>query len=396
MTPKLSISQARRIALGAQGFDVPRPAKVDRRHLRRVMATLGVLQLDTIPIIARPQHLVPYSRLGGYDLSLFQRVAYSDDEWFESWAHEAALIPMELEPLFRWRQEEMSAKGHWSALEEPVGYVEQVHTELIERGPLCAGELSDIGGKEGLDHAWGGRSHGRLALGRLFAIGRAGSRRIGNFERQFDVIERIVPAEILAMSTPSRSDAQRELLRRSAKAIGIGTAEDIADYYRIANPQARPLIAELVESGDLVEVDVEGWTKAGYRFVGSKLPRAMNASALLSPFDPVVWYRDRAERLFDFRYRIEIYVPEAKREFGYYVLPYLLGEELVGRVDVKAERKDGILRVKGAWHQPLEVVSLEQDEIAANLKTELRSLAAFQGLSDVVVEPNGNLASFLS
>lgn len=395
MTQKLSISQARRIALAAQGFDVPRPAKVDRRHLRRVMQTLGVLQLDTIPIIARPQHLVPYSRVGGYDLSLFQRVAYKDDEWFESWAHEAALIPMELEPLFRWRQDEMSTKGHWSALEEPVGYVDQVHAELTERGPLCAGDLSDTGGKEGLDHAWGGRSHGRLALGRLFAIGRAGSRRIGNFERQFDIIERVVPARVLAEPTPTKDDAQRELLRRSAKAIGVGTADDIADYYRISNPQARPRIAELVESGDLVEVVVEGWTKPAYRFVGSKLPRVMKTSALLSPFDPVVWYRDRAERLFDFRYRIEIYVPEAKREFGYYVLPYLLGEELVARVDVKAERKDGILRVKGAWHQPTEGLLVDREEIATSLQAELRSLAAFQGLSDVVIDPNGNLAEFI-
>ncbi len=396
MTPKLSISQARRIALGAQGFDRPRPTKVDRRHLRRVMDTLGVLQLDTIPIIARPQHLVPYSRLGPYDLKLFARVAYTDDEWFESWAHEAALIPMDLEPLFRWRQEDMSDAGHWSALDDAPGYVEQVLADLADRGPLCAGELQDPGQKERSDHAWGGRSAGRLALGRLFAIGKAGSRRIGNFERQFDVIERIVPPETLAASTPTRQDAQRELLRRSAQSLGVGTADDIADYYRIRNPQARPRIAELVESGDLIEVEVEGWQKPAYRAAGSKLPRTLKASALLSPFDPVVWYRDRAERLFDFRYRIEIYVPEAKREFGYYVLPYLLGEELVGRVDVKAERKHRVLRVKGAWHQDSGLLSASVGEIASNLSTELRALAEFQQLDDVVVEANGNLASFLT
>ncbi len=359
------------------------------------MDTLGVLQLDTIPIIARPQHLVPYSRLGAYDMDLFQRVAYTDDEWFESWAHEAALIPMDMEPLFRWRQAEMSDEGHWSALDAPE-YVEQVHRELTERGPLCAGELSDAGEKLGAEHAWGGRSHGRLALGRLFAIGRAGSRRVGNFERQFDVIERVVPDHTRVVPTPSKEDAQRELLRRSAIAIGVGTADDIADYYRIKNPQARPRIAELVESGDLVEVEVVGWGKPAYRALGSKLPRAIAASALLSPFDPVVWYRARAERLFDFRYRIEIYVPEAKREFGYYVLPYLLGEELVGRIDVKAERKQGVLRVKGAWHQPTDDLSVEADEIASNLQTELRSLAEFQGLTEVVIEPRGNLAPHLS
>ncbi len=357
------------------------------------MDTLGVLQLDTIPIIARPQHLVPYSRLGPYDLSLFQRVAYTDDEWFESWAHEAALIPMDLEPLFRWRQLDMTDEGHWSALKDAPGFVDRVHAELTERGPLCAGELSDAGTKQGTDHAWGGRSQGRMALGRLFAIGRAGSRRIGNFERQFDIIERIVPDEIRATATPSREDAQRELLRRSAVALGVGTAADIADYYRIRNPQARPRIEELVESEDLVEVEVEGWDKPAYRAAGSKLPRSIGAAALLSPFDPVVWYRKRAERLFSFRYRIEIYVPEAKREFGYYVLPFLLGEELVGRIDVKAERDKGVLRVKGAWHEEATAASPEQ--IAASLRVELTSLATFQGLTDVVVEAKGNLSPLL-
>ncbi len=355
------------------------------------MANQQVLQLDTIPIIARPQHLVPFSRLGPYDEATFDRVAYKDDEWFESWAHEAALIPMELEPYFRWRQADMAEKGHWSGEGMTPEYVELVHQALTEHGPLLTKELPDPGEKIGTDHAWGGRSQGRLALGRLFAIGRAGSRRVGNFERQYDIIERIVPDEIRAQLTPTRADAQRELLRRASKAIGVGTEACLADYFRIRNPEARPLIAELVEVGELIEVKVEGWEKPAFRAADSKLPRQIKASALLSPFDPVVWFRDRGEFLFDFRYRIEIYVPEKKREFGYYVLPYLQGERITARIDVKAERADGVLHVKGAWHEP----HADPAEVAAGLATELGELARWQKLDQVVVATKGSLAPAL-
>ncbi len=356
------------------------------------MDTLGVMQLDTIPIICRPQHLVPYSRLGPYDPRLFDRIAYRDDEWFESWAHEAALIPMSLEPWFRFRQAEMVTKNHWSALDDRPDYIDQVHRELLECGPLTAGELSNPGERQGTDHAWGGRSHGRLALGRLFAIGKAGARRVGNFERQFDAIERVVPAEIRTAATPTRDEAQRELLRRSAIAVGVGTQDDIADYYRISNPEARPHVEALVASGDLIQVAVEGWDKPAFRAAGSKLPRQLDASALLSPFDPVVWHRARGERLFDFRYRIEIYVPEPKREFGYYVLPYLMGERIVARVDVKAERKQGVLRVKGAWLES----HADPDAVAPRLAEELHSLAKFQKLEEVRIDQKGDLADYLS
>ncbi len=391
MVSKLSISQARRLALGAQGFAKARPAKVDRRHLRAVMERLRILQMDTIPVICRPQQLVPFSRLGPYDEALFEKIAYKDDEWFESWAHEAALIPVADEPLLRWRQEEMSGKGHWSAAGSDE-YVNSVLAELDERGPLLAKQLEDPGTKVGVDHAWGGRSQGRLALGRLFAVGKAGSRRVGNFERQYDTIERIVPAEILNQPTPDVADAHRDLLRRSAAALGVGTIDDIADYYRIRVPAARPRIAELVEDGSLVPVEVEGWDKPAFRSAGSKLPRAVSASALLSPFDPLIWHRARCERLFDFFYRIEIYVPEAKRQFGYYVLPYLHGDRLVGRVDVKADRKKGVLLVKGAWHED----HADPDEIANGLAQELSELAHFQKLDSVEVASKGNLASSLS
>lgn len=336
--------------------------------------------MDTIPIICRPQQLIPFSRLGPYDEALFNRIAYVDDEWFESWAHEAALIPIADEPLMRWRQAEMEGKGHWSGAGGD-DYIDAVHADLHSRGPLVASELDDPGTKVGLDHAWGGRSQGRLALGRLFAVGRAGSRRIGNFERQYDTIERIVPPEILALPTPSVQDAHRQLLRQAARAMGVGTADDLADYYRIRVPQARPLLAELVEEGTLVETTVEGWSKPAYRHIKAKLPRSIEASALLSPFDPLVWHRPRCERLFDFYYRIEIYVPEAKRQFGYYVLPYLQGERIVARVDVKADRKSATLIVKGAWLED----HGELDKAAAGLAEELLELARFQKLAIVTV-----------
>lgn len=355
------------------------------------MDRLRILQMDTIPVICRPQQLVPFSRLGSYDESLFEKIAYKDDEWFESWAHEASLIPVGDEPLLRWRQKEMSSKGHWSAAGSDA-YINSVLADLHERGPLVANQLEDPGTKIGVDHAWGGRSQGRLALGRLFAIGQAGSRRIGNFERQYDAIERIVPAEILNQPTPDIADAHRALLRRSATALGVATIDDLADYYRIRVPQARPRIAELVEDGSLVPVIVEGWDKPAFRSADSKLPRSLEASALLSPFDPLIWHRARCERLFGFFYRIEIYVPEAKRQFGYYVLPYLQGERLVGRVDVKADRKAGALLVKGAWHEE----HAYPDQIATGLAQELAELAKFQQLDSVEVTNRGNLARALS
>jgi len=354
------------------------------------MQRLRVHQLDTIPVICRPQHLVPFSRLGPYRQQLFDRVAYGDDEWFESWAHEAALVPMADEPLLRWRQQDM-ANGHWSGRGDP-DYVEAVHHELLTRGPLLAAELLDAGVREGIEHAWGGRSQGQLALRKLFAVGRAGSRRVGNFARQYDVIERIVPPQILATPTPTREDAQRQLVQQAAAAIGVGTCDDLADYYRLRTKDAQPRIAELIEDGVLEKVKVEGWHKPAYRHTATRLARRLDASAVLSPFDPVVWYRPRCERLFDFFYRIEIYVPEAKRQYGYYVLPYLQGERIVGRVDVKADRKASELQVKGAWHE----AHADPEAVAHGMATELMALAQFQKLDGVILWPKGNLATALA
>lgn len=285
----------------------------------------------------------------------------------------------------------MAGKSHWVGRVE-MDYVEAVLAELDLHGPLLAKELQDPGIKRGTDHAWGGRSEGRIALSLLFNTGRAGSRRVNNFERQYDTIERVVPPEILNRPTPDRHDAQRQLLSQSARALAVGTLDDIADYYRIKVPEARPRIMELVEEGILDEVAVQGWGKVAYRHREARLPRWIEASALLSPFDPVVWYRDRCERLFDFHYRIEIYVPEPKRQYGYYVLPYLQGERIVGRVDVKADRKNSVLEVKGAWHEP----HADPNEVAPGLAAELAELARFQRLDSIAIQPRGNLAPNLN
>ena len=312
---ELSASQARRIALAAQGFADPGPAsRVDRRHLRRVMGRLKLLQLDSVPVVVRTQYLPPFSRLGCYDPALLDRIAYADDEWFEAWAHEASLLPVGDEPLLRWQKQRAEQGDTWKNLAELArsepGYVAEVLAQVSQR-PLTAGELTDPRRRDG--EWWGSRSLGSIALDWLFRIGAVGIRRRGNFTKEFDLLERIVPAEVLARPTPGAAEAQRELLVRSAEALGVGTATDLIDYYRLPVREGRARLRELVDSGLLAEVAVEGWTEPAYIHPDARLPRSVDALSVLSPFDPIVWNRDRAARLWDFDYRIEIYVPAAKR-----------------------------------------------------------------------------------
>ncbi|MEZ5661421.1 MAG: crosslink repair DNA glycosylase YcaQ family protein [Burkholderiaceae bacterium] len=347
----LSATQARRLALSAQGLSrapacSPWPRR-DLSHLRQTMASLQLLQLDSVPIVAR-SHLLPlYARLGPYDIGLLDRIAYQRDEWFETWAHEASLAPVELEPWLRFMKRR-AAQGHtwrnlWRLANEDPAYIERVHDEVAARGPLGASELTDARPASGGDW-WGTRSQGALALDWLFRIGRLGVRRRGNFEKVFDLPERILPAEILAAPTPDESDSVRELLRRSARALGVASANDLIDYFRLPPTLARPRLAELVEAGDLLPCEVRGWKCPAYLAVGAKPPSRARACTLLSPFDPIVWNRDRASRLFGFDYRIEIYTPADKRRYGYYVLPFLLGDRLVARLDLKMIAPPGACR----------------------------------------------------
>jgi len=357
------------------------------------MGRLNLLQLDSVPVVVRTQYLLPFSRLGPYDAGLLDRVAYRDDEWFEAWAHEASLLPVVDEPLMRWAKRRALDGETWGGLAELArrepGYVRDVLAEVTDRGPMLASELSDPRPRQG--EWWDGRSVGRLALDWLFRVGEIGIRRVGNFEKQWDRLDRIVPAEVRERPTPAEDDAQKELLVRSARAHGVGTVACLVDYYRLPKRSARAQIAELVQDGRLLEVTVEGWSQPGYVVPDITVPRRVEAATLLSPFDPVVWNRPRAKALFDFDYRIEIYVPKPQRRHGYYVLPFLLGDRLVGRVDVKTDREAGVLRAVAAYAEP----GTGDAEIAEPLVAALARLATFVGVDRVVYGTRGDLTARL-
>jgi uncharacterized protein YcaQ len=387
-TATLSAAQARRIALVAQGFAAPRPTgRIDRRHVRRVFDRVGLIQIDSVNVLVRSQELPLFARLGPHPRDLLQRMA-NDGELFEYWAHEASLLPVEVQPLFRFRM----GSGHWvirwtQRLEqERPGYVDAVFAEVEARGPLSAGELEDAGGVA--KGPWWGWTYGKRALELLFHQGRVAVRRRPNFEREYDLPARILPASVLAVPTPSEDESRAGLMLLAGKALGIGTARDLADYYRLNIVKTRPIIEALASEGVLEKVAVDGWREPGYLFPGSSVPRRVQAQALLSPFDSLVWERARTERVFGFRYRIEIYTPQHKRVHGYYVLPFLLGESLVARVDLKSDRAARVLRVQGAYAEEGQAPG----PIAEPLAEELVLMAGWLGLDDVVVGERGDLA----
>ncbi len=390
----LGLAAARRVALAAQGFaDHPPSGRIDVRHFRRVLGRLGLLQLDSVQAVCRSHYLPVYSRLGPYDRSALDGWLWGSGEVFEAWSHEASVLPVAAEPLLRWCKARAAAGETWSGL-HAMGtrqgeYVAGVLDEVRRSGPLTGGQLSDPRPRQGT--WWGGRSDGRRALDWLFRIGEVGITRNERFEKRFLPLADLVPAEVLEQPTPTVEEAQRDLLEAAARAHGVGTAADLADYFRMRTTEARPRLAELVEADRLVEVRVEGWRDPAYRHPAVSLPRAVRTRALLSPFDPVVWFRPRAERLFGFRYRIEIYVPAPKREYGYYVLPFLLGDALVGRVDLKSDRATGRLLARGVFAED----GVDREHVAAELSAELDRLAAFLGLGEVAVGRRGNLASAL-
>ena len=374
---------------------------MDTRHFRRVLSRLGLLQLDSVQAVCRSHYLPIYSRLGAYDRGRLDEWLWHSGEMFETWAHEASIAPIDLEPSLRWLKARARAGQTWAGLaalaENRADYVAEVLAEVRSNGPVTAADLSDPRPRDG--SWWDGRSDGKRAVDWLFRTGDVGSRRVGNFERVYEAFDRVVPAEVLVQPTPTEPDAQRDLLVLAARYHGVGTAADLADYFRISPREARPLIADLVEAGRLVSANVEGWRDPAFLHPDAKCPRTVSARALLSPFDPVVWFRPRAERLFGFRYRIEIYVPEPKREYGYYVLPFLLGDRLVGRVDVKADRTTarriaggtGRLLARGVFAED----GADREHVATELSVELDRLAGFLGLETVEVGRRGNLAAVL-
>jgi uncharacterized protein YcaQ len=394
MGEELSISQARRIALAAQGFAEARPSgRVDRRHLRKVMGRLQLLQLDSVPVVIRTQYMPLYSRLGAYRPDLVDEIAYESDEWFEAWSHEASLLPVEMEPWLRWSKERAREGETWGRLyalaQKDPGYIEAVLGEVKARGPLGASDLSDPRPRSG--SWWGSRSGGAVALDWLFRIGELGVRRSRSFVKQFDLLERIVPEAVRAKTTPSFESSLDELLLRSARAQGIATADCLVDYFRLPVRAAKARLDTLVEDGRLVATAVAGWNKSAYRHPDSKLPRAINSVALLSPFDPLVWNRKRIGGLFAFDYRIEIYTPAEKRKYGYYVLPFLLGDRLVGRFDLKTDRERGTLRVLAAHVE----ADADATRVASEAALELGELTGLVGVERIAVGRRGNLAKAL-
>lgn len=398
MKSHFSLPEARRIALAAQALDGVRARPASRAALTRTVDRLGVLQIDAVNVLARAHYVPPFSRLGPYDPSWLDDAAYGTKRTkrtlFEYWGHQASLLPVALYPLFRWRMERAAKlAGIYGGLARFVRarrkYVGEVLAELRERGPLGAGDLTSSRPRTG---GWWGWSDAKRALEFLFWAGEVTTAGRKSFERLYDVTDRVLPSELVAAPPPRVEDAKRELVRISARALGIATDDDIADYFRLRLGEARPHIAELVEEGALRPVGIEGISKIAYLSREAKLPRAATGRTILSPFDPLVWYRARTERLFGFRYRIEIYTPEHLREHGYYVLPFLDGDTLAARVDLKAARVASTLLVQAAHLEP----GADAKKTAATLAAELRDVATWLGLARITVSRKGSLATGLA
>jgi uncharacterized protein YcaQ len=389
---ELSAAEARRIALAAQGF-AGRPAKATLRDVRRVVDRVAIIQVDSVNVVCRSQELPLWARLGAHARDTLPALCQRG-VMFEYWAHEASLLSVELQPLLRWRMAEARTKA-WAGLrrlaQRDPGYIESVRAEVHARGQILARDLAPTTKRKTRAASWWSWDDRKRALAYLFWAGEITAiRSATTFERVYAPLERVLPAAVLAAATPSPDDARRALLERSARALGVATARDLADYFRITLPIARPLLATLVEAGRLTPVTVESWGEPGYLHPAATAATAVATQALLSPFDSLIWERRRAERLFGFRYRIEIYTPAHKRTHGYYVLPFLLGEALVARVDVKADRAAGALLVHAAFAEPGAPA-----ETASVLADELTRFAAWLGLERVVVGRRGDLSRAL-
>jgi len=388
-TRHLTVDQVRRIALAAQGLTRARPeGRVDVRHFRRVVGHTGVVQIDSVNVLARAHYMPFFSRIGAYDQTALDRWLWGSREMFEYWGHEASLLPIETRPLFVHR---MNGAAVWRAVErlaeERPGLIEHVYEQVKQRGPIT---VADLDAQERRSDAWWGWRSEKVALEWLFLKGRLTSAGRPSFSRLYEIPERVHP-DVLEEPEVDTDTARKELLTRASRSLGVSTLADLADYYRLRVPVARPLVEELADAGTLERVEVEGWKGGAYLAPDAVLPRRHRGAALLSPFDPLIWFRPRVERLFGFEYRIEIYVPEKDRVYGYYVLPFLLDGELVGRVDLKADRQNQMLIVKAAHRED------DQDEarVAVAMADELRRLAGWLDLVDIEVVRKGNLAEAL-
>lgn len=397
----LRLSEARRIALHAQGFNDPRPSgRVDRRHFRRVLDRVGLVQIDSVNVLTRSHEMPFLARLGSYSRPALSDWLWGSGEIFEYWGHEASLLPVDLHPLLRWRmyQGGVHAGGSITSFQRThPGLGEAVLDAVATRGPVTLGELSHLGdaikrAKAPAGSMWNW-TPAKKAVEWYFGNGEVSAlRNPQTFERHYVRPEHVIPAEVLALPTPAEADAMKALLMRAAKSLGIATAKTLADYFRLPIVEARRLVSELVDDGALRTVEVQGWRHPAFLHPEAQLPRWVRASAMLSPFDSLVWDRERTEALFDFRYRIEIYVPADQRVHGYYVLPFLDEGALVARVDLKADRAKGTLLVRGSYAEP----GLDRERSLPALALRLQELAEFLGLDQVRVERHGDLAAPLT
>jgi uncharacterized protein len=396
----LTATQARRIAVAAQGFAEAKPrGSVTRAHLRRLIGRIQVLQLDSVSVAVRAHYAPVFSRLGPYDRAILDRAAWSHSVrsprlLVEYWAHEAALMAVDDWPLLRWRMRELR-HGRWGThiVKANPRLADDIVAAVAELGPSTAGQIEAHLAAEprGAKGPWWGRSDTKWVAEALFAAGVLTTATRVGFARHYDLTEKVLPPEVLARHVPD-DEAVRELILRAATAIGVGTEADIRDYFRLSPKHVKPAIAHLVASGELERVDVDGWTTPAYLAAGQAVPRVDRGTALLCPFDPLIFFRPRVQRLFDFHYRIEIYTPAAKRQYGYYVWPFLLDGRLVGRVDLKADRASEALQVIGAFVEP----GASPARVAAALAHELESMASWLDLAKVTVGDRGDLAAALA
>jgi uncharacterized protein YcaQ len=368
-------------------------------RIAALVKQLGVLQLDSVNVFSRAHYMPVFSRLGPYDRSRLDRIAGHgngkvDRRLIEYWGHEASLLPVEMHPLFRWRMAAVQRQA-WGSIarvgRERPELVADTLALVAERGPIRARDTGAARPDPRPGHMWNWHE-GKVALEYLFFTGQVAAARRVNFERLYDLTERVLPTEVQARPTPAPAEAQRQLVRVAAQALGVATEPDLGDYFRLPRADSKQRVAELVENEELVPVEVEGWSEPAYLWPAAKRPRRIQARALLSPFDSLIWFRARTERLFGFRYRIEIYTPAHQRVYGYYVLPFLLGDALVARVDLKSDRQRSALRVQGAFAEP----GVDSDQVAAELAGELRLVASWLELDQIAVAPRGDLAPALS
>ena len=391
---RLSAAEARRVALAAQGFDRDRPrGSPDARHFRRVIDSLSLLQLDYVNVLIPAHFLVLWSRLGPYDRTRFERLVYGAGQYTEQYAHEASIVPVSSWPLLesRRRSYQIHKNNPIRKMHNRKAYLDAVLERVRRDGALTAGDLPPAPGPKRNPGDWH-RSVPRWALEFHFRHGAlAVAKRLPNFQRVFDLPERVIPEVHLQRSLTDK-DAARELLKLAAAALGVATLHDLADYYRMSPRETAPLVHEIVANGELSPVEVEGWSEPAFLSSTARLPRAIKGASLLSPFDPIVWFRPRAERLFDFHYRIEIYVPASRRKWGYYVLPFRVGDEIVARVDLKADRQEKRLLVLGAHEEH----DIDRRSCCQCLAAELHALKEWLCLEDIDVTPGNAFARGLA